>query len=594
MKKRSISQLGRTLRPAAYTMALPLFCLAVAATACAQTLTTLDSFNGTNGAFPSYQLTPSQMVRIHRWVQHPNGNFYGTTPYGGANNRGTVFQITSSGALTVLYSFCSIGGSACTDGSTPQASLIVGGDNNLYGTTYLGGAHGDGTVFKITTSGALTTLYSFSGPDGANPVGALVQAGGGNFYGTTFAGGANNDGTAFEITCGGSLTTLHTFSGPDGVNPEGNLLLSNANGNLYGATLAGGNSTSAGTLFEITTGGAFISVYDFCSRTNCTDGSSPQAPFAQDGWGNIYGTTTYTGANAGGTVFQLTTWNGLHTLYHFCSKTAGSGSSTVCTDGEYPVAGLVLGNDENLYGTTYQGGANNAGTAFQLTPWTVLNTLYSFCSLANCADGAYPESSLVQGTDGNFYGTTAFGGTSNMGTAYKLSTLPPAGNQCNGVYSGQFWGNITVANGQSCEFTDGGQIWGNIYVTGGSLILNNASVFGNVQIQGGTYTLGPSLSIWSNLQIQNLASNSVQGSVCGVNINGNLEIDGNSSPIQIGASSGSCPGNTIGGHLELENNTGLVQSFNNTILDVLTCDGNSSVTGAGNTARQKIDQCSSF
>jgi len=592
MKTNCVSQKGRIQCLAVYVVALPLLlCLGASTRVHTQTLTTLVSFNGTNGAFPSYQLTPSQMVRIHRWVQHPNGNFYGTAPYGGANNKGTVFQVTSSGALTVLYSFCSIGGSACTDGSTPQASLIAGSDGSLYGSTFYGGASGDGTVFKITTSGALTTLFSFSGSNGANPLGALVQAGNGNLFGTTFAGGANNDGTVFEITCGGSLTTLHSFSGSDGVNPEGNLLLSNGNGNLYGATLAGGNSTGAGTLFEISTSGAFTSLYDFCSRTNCTDGSSPQEPFTQDAWGNIYGTTTYSGANTGGTVFQLTTWNGLHTLYHFCSKTNASG---VCTDGEYPVAGLDLGNDGNLYGTTYQGGTNNEGTAFVITPWTVLYTLYNFCSLANCADGANPESSLVQGTDGTFYGTTAFGGSSNMGTAFKLSTMPTAGNQCNGVYSGQYWGNLTASSGQSCTWTDGAQIFGNVYLTGGALNLNNATVFGNVQIQGGTYTLGPSLSIWSNLQIQNLASSSVQGSVCGVNLNGNLEIDGNAAPIQIGSSAGSCPGNTIGGHLELENNTSLVQGFNNTILDVLTCDGNTSVTGGGNTARQKIDQCSSF
>ncbi len=408
MKNRSILHWGQTWRLALYCLALPLIlCLAAPTGAYAQTLTTLDSFNGTNGAFPSYQLSKSQMVKTHRWVQHPNGNFYGTTPYGGANNSGTVFEITSSGALTVLYGFCSIGGSACTDGSIPQASLVVGSDNNLYGTTYSGGAHGDGTVFEITTSGALTTLYSFSGPDGANPVGALVQAGNGNLYGTTFGGGANNDGTAFEITCGGSLTTLHTFGGTDGVNPEGNLLLSN--GNFYGATLTGGNSTSSGTLFKITTSGAFTSLYDFCSRTNCTDGSSPQVPFSQDGFGNIYGTTTYSGANVGGTVFQYTIYGTMHTLYHFCSK-----GGSACLDGEYPLAGPVIGNDGNVYGTTYQGGANNAGTVFQLTPWSVLNTLYNFCSLANCADGAYPESSLVQGTDGSFYGTTAFGGASNI------------------------------------------------------------------------------------------------------------------------------------------------------------------------------------
>jgi uncharacterized repeat protein (TIGR03803 family) len=223
MKNRSKSQWSRTWGLAAYFVALPLLlCLAAPVEVCAQTLTTLANFNGTNGAFPS-----TQLVRTHRWVQHSNGNFYGTTPFGGANSAGTVFQVTPAGALTTIYNFCSVG-TKCTDGATPQAALTVGSDGSLYGTTSLGGANNAGTVFKITTGGALTTLFSFNGTtNGSTPLGALVQAGNGNLYGTTLAGGANNDGTVFEITCGGSLTTLHSFNGTDGVSPQGDLVIGN-------------------------------------------------------------------------------------------------------------------------------------------------------------------------------------------------------------------------------------------------------------------------------------------------------------------------------------------------------------------------------
>jgi uncharacterized repeat protein (TIGR03803 family) len=582
MKNRSILQWSRTQRLAVYFMALPLLiCLAVATTVQAQTLTTLHSFNGTDGAYPSSQLTRAHMVL------HSNGNFYGTTPYGGSNSSGVVFSVTSGGAESTLYNFCSLGGASCTDGSTPEGSLVVDSAGNLYGTTFFGGAHSDGTVFKITTGGALTTLYSFSGPDGANPLGALTLGKDGNLYGTTSAGGANNDGTVFKITCGGSLTTLHSFSGTDGADPGGDLVQSNANGNFYGTTYAGGNSNNAGTLFEISSAGSLTTLYTFCSKTNCNDGSAPNVPLSQDSLGDFYGTTEANGANSGGTLFVYTWWGGLHTLYHFCAKTN-------CTDGFQPFGGPVIGNDFNIYGTTVGGGANNSGSVYQFAPWGQLTTLYSFCSKSNCADGANPESALIQGTDGNFYGTTSFGGAYNYGSAYNLSTLPPAGNQCNGVYSANFVGNIYVSSGQSCEFTDGAVIIGNVYESGGNLTLTNATVLGNVEVQGGTYTLGPSLTVASKLEVANVPSGTAQNTICGANVFGSLYYDGNASPAEIGSSAGSCPGNSIGGDLEVDSNSAAVQVFNNSIHDDLTCSGNSSITGGGNTAKNKIGQCSSF
>jgi uncharacterized repeat protein (TIGR03803 family) len=397
----------------------------------------------------------------------------------------------------------------------------------------------------------------------------------------------------FEITSGGSLTTIYTFCSlagcADGANPEGDLVQSVTNGNFYSVTFAGGNSHSAGTAYEISPSGVLTTIYAFCTKTNCNDGTYPQAPLTQDGFGNFYGTTELSGANAYGTLYQISTWGTLHTLYHFCSKSN-------CTDGAEPAGGPLVGIDGNIYGTTALGGADDGGSIYQFTPWGVLNTLHSFCSVGGsaCTDGETPEAPLVQGTNQNFYGTTAFGGTYSDGTSFVLSTIPPSGYQCNGVYSGTYWGNIYVSQGQSCEWTDGGQVYGNIYVTGGSLNLNNASVFGNVQINGGTYTLGPSLSIWSALAIQNIPSGSAQNTICGVTVNGSLYYDGNGTAAQIGSSSGSCAGNAIGGDLEVDNNTGSVQVFNNSAQDDLTGTGNSSITGAGNTAKNKIGQCSTF
>ncbi len=589
MKNRSISQWSRISRLAVYCVAFAMLSsLAGPVAVHAQTLTTLGSFNGANGLFPSTAL--AQLVRTHYWVQHPNGNFYGVAPYGGANNAGTVFQVTPSGALTTIYSFCSlVSNNQCTDGQTPQAALLVGSDGNLYGSTYYGGPNNAGTVFKITTGGALTTLYSFKGTtDGANPLGALAKDNSGNLWGTTFAGGnSTGDGTVFKITCGGSLTTMYRFSGPDGANPQGDLILASgwdSDGNFYGNTYAGGNSHNAGTMFVITPAGKLTTLYTFCSNTNCTDGSNPNVPMVQDAWGNLYGTTKSNGANAGGTLFVVYPWGQLRSLYHFCSQTS-------CTDGENPTGGPFIGLDGYIYGTTDLGGTNNDGTIYQVTPWGVLATLHNFSG----PDGANPQASLVQASNGYFYSTTSFGGANGYGTVFSLSPpAPPAGNACNGVYYGAFNGNITVTNNQTCEFTDDAVIAGNVFVKGGSLILNNASVLGNVEIDGGTYALGPSLTIYSNVQIQNIPSGSAQNTICGTTVRGDLQLQNNGTAVEIGSTAGACPGNTVGGNLLVNNNTALVQVFENTITNNLQCQNNASVTGGTNAAKQKQGQCSTF
>lgn len=199
----------------------------------AQTVTTLVSFTGANGSSPFAPL-----------IQGSDGNFYGTTDGGGTQGFGTIFRITPAGALTTLYSFCVQSG--CSDGELPYAGLIQSKDGNFYGTTIGGGTQSSGTIFKISLSGALTTLYSFcqlsNCTDGSLPSAALVEGADGNFYGTTAGGGADGLGTVFQVTPAGSVTTLYSFSFSD-ANPSG--LIQGTDGNFYGTTSRGGTATSA-------------------------------------------------------------------------------------------------------------------------------------------------------------------------------------------------------------------------------------------------------------------------------------------------------------------------------------------------------------
>ncbi len=236
-------------------------------------------------------------------IQATDGNFYGTTYSGGANiNGGTVFKITPEGSLTTLYSFCSQPPS-CTDGNGPNEP-VQATDGNFYGTTIGGGANGDGTVFKMTPQGVLTTLYSFNNTDGASPNAGLVQGTDGNFYGTTIGGGANGDGTVFKMTPQGTLTTLHSFDYVDGLFPYAELVQA-TNGDFYGTTSEGGGNDTCfqgcGTIFKITSTGVFTTLHVFDS----TDGASPYGGLLQASDGSFYGTTAGGGAYLAGTVFRL-------------------------------------------------------------------------------------------------------------------------------------------------------------------------------------------------------------------------------------------------------------------------------------------------
>ena len=366
-----------------------MFLAATAIVSRAQTFTTLVNFDMTNGADPGTSL-----------VQGTDGNFYGTTYYGGANSSGTVFQMTPEGALTTLYSFCAQ--SNCSDGANPTAALVQAPDGDFYGTTSFGGVGtGHGTVFKITPTGTLTTLHIFVVSDGAVPTAALVQGSDGNFYGTTEYGGGNDLGTVFKMTPAGTLTTLYAFAGTDGSYPYAGLV-QGSDGNFYGATMDGGTN-NLGTVFRITLAGTLTTLHSF----NSTDGAYPIGALVQGSDGNFYGTTDDNGPNNYGTIFEMTPAGALTTLHGFSN-----------TDGAYPEVGLVQGSDGDFYGTTELGGSSNCngsgcGTIFKITSAGTLTTLHSFDS----TDGSMILG-LVQAKNGTFYGLTFRGGTSsNCGTA---------------------------------------------------------------------------------------------------------------------------------------------------------------------------------
>ncbi len=315
-----------------------------------------------------------------------------------------------------------------TNGDGPLGPLVQGFDANLYGVTIYGGAYDQGTVFKMTTKGALTMLHNFCAQfqdaDGCQPYAGLVQARDGNLYGTTVGGGANasstGGGTVFKISPTGALTALHEFCAQasclDGASPWVGLVQA-TNGSFYGATVGGG-AHGNGEVFKISATGAISTLYSFCALANCTDGVYPYGALIQGRDGNLYGTTSGGGANGRGTVFKLTLSGTFTTLYSFCAQVN-------CADGATPYGALVQASDGNFYGTTNAGGSNGTnsagGTVFKITSQGVLTTLYTFCSQANCTDGGNPTAGLVQATDSNFYGATDAGGTYGHGTLFKIT-----------------------------------------------------------------------------------------------------------------------------------------------------------------------------
>lgn len=356
------------------------------------TLTTICYFDFNTCPSGQYPFAPVMLAN--------NGYFYGTTQQGGTALEGNLFKITTGGTETNLYSFCL---TTCADGAQPNYTPVQAGNGELYGTT-------GSTVYKVTLAGTLTTIYTFCTetgcPDGVYPS-ALLQASDGNFYGVAGSGGANNDGTVFRLTPSGTLTTLHSFNGTDGLSPVGGLVQS-PNGKLYGITTAGANS-----------------------GTYCNDG---------DGGGC-------------GTVFSITLDGTFTTLHKFDG-----------TDGGNPYGRLLLATDGNFYGTTQWAGANIAGTVFEIGPGGRFTTLYNFCSQEYCLDGVRPTAGLMQATTGLLYGSTGEGGEQTNGVVYSLdmglgpfvSSAPNSGRAASSVIilGNNLTGTTSVTfNGKAATFT---------------------------------------------------------------------------------------------------------------------------------------------
>lgn len=446
--------------------AILVFCLATSALLSAQTFKDLLNFDGADGYIPAQAL-----------VQGVDGNFYGTTA-GGDGTGGSVFKITPAGTLTTLHNFCTQ--TNCPDGSVP-GGLLLGGDGNFYGVTYSGGANGAGTFYRITSSGELTTLYSFcSDPnctDGYGPDTKVIQGSDGNFYGVTQIGGTSLNcnsgcGTIFKVTSAGKLTTLHSFDFTDGWIPNG--VIEGSDGNIYGTTSEGGANCASnagpgcGTVFKITPAGKLTTLYNFCAQPNCADGQFPSAGLVEARDGNFYGTVTSGGTECNpeispcGTLFKITS-AGAFTLLHTFDL----------TDGANPAAPLIQATDGMFYGTTWYGGDTTCnapigcGTVYRMSSAGSVTVLHNFEN----TDGSVPDAPVFQATTGVFYGNTSAGGNfecvdyegTGCGTVFSLNTnLAPfvafihnSGKvgQAEGVLGQGFTGTTSVfLNGVPAEF----------------------------------------------------------------------------------------------------------------------------------------------
>ena len=404
-----------TLIPSMAVVFVLAIALAVVATpsAQAQTYTVLYSFTGSDVDGSN----PAAGL-----VEDSAGNLYGTTLYGGTGlfgctfGCGTVFEVDTAGKETILHSF----GETVTDGESPYYGYLFRDTaGNLYGTTAYGGDHDSGTAFRLGANGK-ELFFSFpGGAKGGFPYAGLVGDTAGNFYGTTYVRGSGcppyGCGTVYQVTSVGKETVLYSFTGaPDGEFPKSSLVW-DSTGNLYGTTEYGG-ANGYGTVFEVTATGKETVLYSFCSQADCVDGSYPYSGLVQDSSGNLYGTTVDGGANGAGTVFELATTGKETVLYSFCSQSG-------CVDGAYPFSSLVRDSSGNLYGTTQYGGANSAdaGTIFEVTTTGKETVLYNFCSQPGCVDGSYTATGLLRDSAGNLYGTTFYGGASGDGTVFKLT-----------------------------------------------------------------------------------------------------------------------------------------------------------------------------
>ncbi len=343
-------------------------------------------------------------------VQGKDGRFYGITSQGGSKYYGTFFQITSSGTFAVLRHL-----DEAFD-LLPGTSLIQGKDSNFYGMSYSGGLRGQGTIFRLTAAGDYAVLVSFPEEEVALPLGGLMQAEDGSFYGTTFYGGLENFGAIFKL-CNSTFSVIRSLDYSfTGAHPAGNLI-QGADGELYGMTSRGGFE-GQGTIFKVN----FDGLVTVLHHLHFEDGIHPNGSLVQGSDGNFYGMTSRGGkqdysiggsTDAGisdyGTIFRLTP-SGSFTVLH-CFDHSATGAS--------PQGSLIQGSDGNFYGMTSQGGTYGGGTIFKVTSYGMLTVLRH---LQVTTDGGTPNGGLVQGKDGNFYGVTYIGGKNGKGTIFQITS----------------------------------------------------------------------------------------------------------------------------------------------------------------------------
>jgi uncharacterized repeat protein (TIGR03803 family) len=342
-------------------------------------------------------------------------NFSPRRPVEGKN--GKFYAITGGGLLVMTPTgYVSI--APITGGISSGSSLVEGNDGNFYGTTSDGGSSYSGTVFRITPKGAGTTIHTFTGinPEGSQPNGRVIKGSDGNFYGTTYFGGASSgvvSGTVFKVTPSGTLTTLYSFTGsPNGANPVAPLI-QGSNGNFYGTTYSGGFSP-LGTVFSVSSTGSYSLLSNFSSYGTVGSWANPTGPVTEATDGNFYGTTPYgpdISSGEDGSVFRVTPGGVMTVMHQFDG-----------TDGSRPSGALLQAKDGYLYGTTPNGGASGYGTIFRMTLSGDFTTLYSFTGGTR---GGIPGS-LMLAKDGQFYVTTSVGGKWGYGALVRISTAPAA------------------------------------------------------------------------------------------------------------------------------------------------------------------------
>ena len=379
------------------------------------------------------------------------------------------------------------------DGSNPTGSVILAADGNFYGAATNGGSDDSGTVYKVTPSGTVSTVYSFcvktSCADGQFPSSALIQGADGNFYGTTLNGGVNGGGIAYKVTSGGAFTTLYAFCAvysnshcTDGTNPG--QLVQGTDGNFYGVAGGGVNtygfSYQGGIVFQLTPAGKLTVLHAFCSEMNCADGTLPSSGLVQASDGNFYGLASSGGSTGYGVAYRISSSGGFSVIHNFCAA-----GGKICDDGSAPNGTLVEANDGSFLGVTQLGGPNIAtgaggGTAFQMTTGGSLTTLYSFCSQTNCTDGYAPASGLYLATDGNYYGSTIYGHQSNPQPNLDAVVFQISGSTVSTVY--------TFCSQEAC--TDGENPGGLIQGADGGLY--------SVTTYGGEYSAGTVFKLTHN------------------------------------------------------------------------------------------------